>query len=218
MLRSQSRRIAAAILVAALSAACTEVRETSPKRTATEQLLLSTAADRAIDGLSVNLPAGTRVYVDESRFDAYDKGYAIGAIRDRLLAGGANLVNSRGEADAIVEIRSGALSINQSDSLVGLPSYKVPIPLAGDLETPELALLKQTRRRGIAKIAITAYWTKTGALADRTGPIIGVSGFDDWKLLGIGWHHGDEIPSRLPPDDDADTRAPGKDGSAGADP
>lgn len=95
-------------------------------------------------------------------------------------------MDARDQAEVVVEIRSGALSTNESDTLVGIPSFSIPVPLAGDFETPELAVLKQNQRRGIAKIAFTAYWTATGALADRSEPVIGISGFDDWKFLGLG--------------------------------
>lgn len=207
------------MLVAILAAACSNVRHSAPERTATEQFLLSTAVDRAIERLQVKLPSGTAVFIDAGRFDAYDEDYAIAAVRDRFLRAGCRTVGNRGEAEAVVEIRSGALSTDESDALVGVPSFSVPIPLAGDFQTPELALLKQNRRRGIAKIAFTAYWTANGALADRTDPVIGVSGYDDWKFLGLGWHDGDAVPSGLPPE--SGRRAaepPAENGSAEADP
>lgn len=209
--------IAAAGLLLPLVQGCSSVRETTPDRTATEQILLSRAVDRAVERLEISLPPGTTVYLDPSRFEAYDRGYAVGAIRDRFLASGARMVDARSKADVVVEIRSGALSTDENEALVGIPSFSIPIPLAGDLDTPELALLKQKSRRGIAKIAFTAHWTSSGALADRTEPVIGVSGFDDWKFLGLGWHTGDVMPDALPPqarqprtdDDDAE-----RDGSA----
>ncbi|MEQ8817841.1 MAG: DUF6655 family protein [Thalassobaculum sp.] len=215
----------AAILIATQVAACTSTRRSTPERTATEQILLSTAVDRAVQRLQVGLPAGTAVYIDAGRFEAYDEDYAIAAVRDRFLAAGCRIAGNRGEAEAVVEIRSGALSTDESDALVGIPSFSIPIPLAGDFDTPELALLKQNRRRGIAKIAFTAYWTASGALADRTDPIIGIAGYDDWKFLGLGWHDGDVIPSDLPPEagrrrDERPEKGglPEKSGSAEADP
>lgn len=199
MTRPQALRTAAASLLAALALGCSSTRETTPQRTATEQILLSRAVDRAVERLKISLPPGTTVYLDPSRFEAYDRGYAVSAIRDRFLASGARMVDARSEAQVIVEIRSGALSTDENEALVGIPSFSLPIPLAGDLETPELALLKQNSRRGIAKIGFTAHWTSNGALADRTEPVIGISGYDDWKFLGLGWHEGDVMPDTLPP-------------------
>ncbi|HEY9568175.1 MAG TPA: DUF6655 family protein [Thalassobaculum sp.] len=204
-------------IIATVATGCSSVRRTTPERTATEQILLSRAVDRALERLEISLPPGTTVYMDPSRFEAYDRGYAISALRDRLLVSGVHMVDVRDDAEVVVEIRSGALSTNENEALIGIPSFSLPIPLAGDLKTPELAVVKQTSRRGIAKIAFTAYWTSDGALADRTDPVIGISGYDDWKFLGLGWHEGDVMPNQLPPRPEP---APGtgpaaeKDGSA----
>lgn len=178
---------------------CTDIRKSNPDRTATEQLLLSTAVDRAVAKLGLGLPAETTAFVDESYFEAYDQGYAVAAIRDGLLADGVRLTTVRERADVIVEIRTGGLSIDQARSLIGLPAFDIPVPLAGDLSVPEVALMSRDRRRGVAKVAITAYWRDTGDLAGRAPPIIGVSGYDDWSVLGLGWRDGDEFATE-PPD------------------
>ena len=98
MIPSNARRTAAAVLLALVATGCSESRESAPGRTATEQYLLSTATDRAVTRLAVALPAGTRVFVDPSRFESYDRGYAIGAIRDRFLASGVHLTDNRADA------------------------------------------------------------------------------------------------------------------------
>lgn len=218
MTKPPAIRVVGATLLATLMLGCASSRETSPQRTATEQILLSRAVDRAVERLTIALPPGTSVYLDPSRFEAYDRGYAVSAIRDRFLASGARMVDTRDAAEVVVEIRSGALSTDENEALVGIPSFALPIPLAGDLETPELALLKQSSRRGIAKIGFTAHWTSNGALADRSEPVIGISGYDDWKFLGLGWHEGDVMPGELPPQagsSEIDTpAAPEKDGPA----
>ena len=132
----------ACLMVLALAlGACTSARETLPQRTATEQLLLSSAVDHALDRLDLQVPRGTRLWVDAGYFDAFDEGYAIGAIRDELLRRGGRLVRSRDEADAVVEIRAGALSVDEAQTLVGIPSVAVPVPLTGVVDTPELSLL-----------------------------------------------------------------------------
>ena len=193
------------LAVLALCTGCTETRRSDPERTAEEQLLLSTAVDRAVDAVTLNIPKGTKVFVDASRFEAYDKSYAISAFRDRVLESGAHLVSQLNDAEVIVEIRSGALSTDGSKTIVGIPSFDVPIPLAGDLSVPELSLASRRQRLGVAKVAYTAYWRESGALADRTEPVQGVAGYKDWQVIGFGWRSGDElitgeIPDTLPPE------------------
>ncbi|HUL07068.1 MAG TPA: DUF6655 family protein [Candidatus Acidoferrum sp.] len=179
-------------------AGCSTPRESEPPRTATEQLLISTAVDRALDGLQLKIPEGTKLWVDATDFDGYDQKYAVGAIRDRLLHEGARLVADRGQADAVVEIRAGALSTNSDDLLIGLPSMVLPIPLAGPAKTPELALAKKDHDEGVAKIGITAYDAKTGALESYSpaAPIYGYSSRTRWMVLSlVRWGHSD-----IPPD------------------
>ncbi|WPZ32623.1 DUF6655 family protein [Thalassobaculum sp. OXR-137] len=190
---SRTGRLAIPLAILALCTACTESRRSDPERTAEEQLLLSTAVDRAVDGVTLNVPKGTKVFVDASRFEAYDKSYAISAFRDRVLESGAHLVSQLADAQVIVEIRSGALSTDGSRTIVGIPSFDVPIPLAGDLSVPELSLASRKQRLGVAKVAYTAYWRESGALADRSEPIQGVAGYRDWEFIGFGWRSGDTL-------------------------
>ena len=96
-------------------AGCITERGTSPLRTATEELLISTAADRAAGKLAEQIPANIRAYLD-AYIDAPDGIYATRAIRDRLLRRGIVLADDRTAADVIIEVRSGALS---TDALKG---------------------------------------------------------------------------------------------------
>ncbi|MGE0095275.1 MAG: DUF6655 family protein [Alphaproteobacteria bacterium] len=117
-------------MIAALGAltGCTIDRETSPERTATEQLMLSVAADRAAEQLTFGMPEGTKVFVDSTNFDAYDGKYAIAKIRSRVLETGANLVNEKEKAGAILEIRSGTLSTDDHVSLSASPVSRFRFP------------------------------------------------------------------------------------------
>lgn len=203
-------RIAFIAIAAALAVSgCTTARESSPQRTATEQLLISTAADRAAERLALRIPQGARVFVDAGNFEGIDSKYAIGAIRDYLLKTGARLVADRGNADTVVEIRSGALSVDEKQLLVGIPQMNIPIPLAGSFSFPEIALFKKRDREGIAKFAATGYGATDGNLVDSSGPQYGYSRQTDWVvLLFLSWTSSDvtpEEPDASPPADKAAT-------------
>ena len=131
-----------ALILAMLAlSACTTVRETIPQRSATEQLLISTAVDRAVDGMDLKIPAGTKVFLEAGQLDSSDGKYAAGAIKERLLRSGANLVTDAGRADAIVEVRAGALSIDDKKTVVGTDTFNLPVPFAGEAVTvPQIAL------------------------------------------------------------------------------
>jgi len=172
---------------------CTTIRSTDPQRTATEQLLISTAADHAAQSLVLTIPKGTHVFVDATNFEGYDSKYAIGAIRDHVLQQGLLLVNDKGAADTIVEIRAGALSVDDRSILVGIPQINLPLPLTGStLPIPEIALFKRMTQQGIAKFAATAYDAKKGNLISSSSPLPSAS-FDRKTtfLFVISWSNDD---------------------------
>src|SRR5882672_10801116 len=103
----------AILLCAVFLAGCTTSRSTAPLRTASEQLLLSAAADRAAAQLSLGIPKGTRIFVDTRYFQGYDDGYAIAAIRTQMLKNGLMVVDDRPQAEAVIMVSSGALSTDQ---------------------------------------------------------------------------------------------------------
>lgn len=178
-------------------AGCSTSNQTTTERSATEQLLLSTAADRAAARLTLALPKGTRAYLNTADFDAIDGRYAIGAIRDSLLQQGINLVSDPATADTIIAVRSGALAIDQHQTLVGIPAWGLPIPLAGQLNTPEIALYKNATLQGVAKFAATAFDAKQGQLQDATGPQYGYShSTENVVLFFIAWDTDDLVPDR----------------------
>jgi hypothetical protein len=190
------RAIAIACLTALLAGGCTTSRETEPARTATEQLLISNAADRAAAHLNFNLPGGAKVFVDATNFEGTDAKYAIGAVRNQLLRHGAALVPERKDAEAVVEVRAGALSIDKHQTLIGIPQFNIPIPLAGSGFTfPEIALFKVDQRRAIAKFAAVGYGAKDGKHIESVTPQYGVSHKTQWTvLLFINWSRTDAIP------------------------
>jgi hypothetical protein len=181
-------RLIAVLTLFLIVGACSTVRDTLPARAATEQLLLSAAVDRAARQLTLNIPRDKKVYVDSQYVEGYDSKYAAGAIRDSLLRQGIRLINTRADADTIVEARVGALSIDERRRLVGIPDTELPIPLSGQLKTPEIAFFKKHQWKGIAKLAVTAYDAKSGVLVDSSAPQYGSSDKTDWViLLFISW-------------------------------
>src|SRR5262245_27304100 len=93
---------------------CVMTRITEPPRSAVEQLLISTAADRSLGLASFDLFKGKKVFIDATYFESYDKPYVIGTLRDLLSTQGALLTTNATVADIVVEPRSGALSTDSS--------------------------------------------------------------------------------------------------------
>src|SRR6516162_497644 len=105
---------------------CHSLKVSEPKRTATEQLLLSTAADRGLQGVDLAPLRGKKVFLEEQYFRSYDQAYILGAIRELISRNGAFLVRKIDDAEIIVEARCGGLGIDTRTTLFGIP--EIPIP------------------------------------------------------------------------------------------
>jgi hypothetical protein len=198
VLREVKIPLGAVVLAATLLAGggCTQTILTAPQRSATEQLLLSAAADRAIASTNFSMFSGKKVFVDISNFDSYDSKYAIGAIREALSRAGAFLVRNETNSDIIIEARSGALSIDAASTLVGMPSAGVPVPLAGAVSIPELAFYKSEKQFSLAKLALLAYETRGGKYVYSSGPMIGKAYNHHYSVIGFITFTTSDIPAK----------------------
>lgn len=163
---------------------CLQTRISEPPRTAVEQLLISTAADRSLHAVEWRLFDGKRVFVETNYFQSYDHPYVLGSIRNLLSIHGALLATNVNDANIVIEPRSGALSTDSSSSLLGMPSIPVPIPFAGTFTSPEVALLKSDRLFSTAKIALFAYNQGSRKHFYSSGPLVGRASHKYYKFLG----------------------------------
>lgn len=188
---------------AGLVAACASTSETNPSRTATEQLLIARAADKAVEGLRLPVPVGTRVFVDDAFFRAENASYAISAIRSALSEAGYALANDRTSADAVFELRAGALSLEQMRRVVGLPPLAVPINESFNVVSiPELSVYSRRDRVGVAEFSGFLYDGKTGAPLGAVMPMIGEYRIRSHKvLMVIAWGQQSVDPGESDPGD-----------------
>lgn len=187
----------AATLTLLLLTGCGSVRETLPARSAMEQLLVSTAADRAIAELAVEPFANKAVYVDPANLDCLDKPYVLQQIRTALRAGGARIVDSRDKAELVLEPASGAMSLNKRDMLFGIPALPLPFQFGGQtLKLPEVPLWKTITYRGRAKLLFSIVDARTGAMVADVGHCYGKARDSYWWLLIIGPMRHTDLPDR----------------------
>ena len=130
--------LASAVALLAL-VGCGTTRSTDSMRTATEQLLISDAIDRAVQTVDFKPLAGQTVYLDDSRLEeVVDRDYLVSTLRQHLLASGCTLKDVRDEADFIVEARAGAVGTDRNDLLFGIPA---------DERAADFAVVRACRRR-----------------------------------------------------------------------
>jgi hypothetical protein len=156
------RRAALLLLVALVLAGCGTTRMSDSKRTATEQLLVSEAIERAVMRIDVRPLAGQRVFLDTAFLDDVSDGkYLTSALRHQLLASGCMLATDRDSAAVVVEARAGTIGTDRSSVVVGLPATSMTLN-GHDTSTPELAIAKRSEQRGVAKLSVYAYERATG--------------------------------------------------------
>lgn len=174
-----------------LLAGCVTNKVTVTARSATEQLLLSTATDHALTNSGLEMFSSRKVFLDSSYFDSYDSKYVVGTIRDCLSRVGALVEDTSSNSDVIIEARSGGLAINQSEIMFGIPSITVPVPLAGPVQTPEVAFYKVEKELTYAKFALLARNRKSTAHVYSSGSLDGKSYDKHFRLLFVSWHRTD---------------------------
>ncbi|ABC21060.1 hypothetical protein Rru_A0255 [Rhodospirillum rubrum ATCC 11170] len=181
-----------AALLALPLAACSSEHQSLSAKSAEEQLLIAVASDRAAEALARALPDQGAVFIDPINFEGVEGKYAIGAIRESLARRGMRLASDRAQADRVIEVRTGAMAVEGSDLLFGVPGLSAPVPLAGALETPEVALFKKETMQGMTRLTAASFDRQSGALTGATGPRFGFSHKTKWTaLLVFTWQSSD---------------------------
>ena len=166
-------------LMAVTLTGCGTTKWSDTSRTATEQMLISNAMDRAVGKMNFQALFNKTVYIDSSAIDAAtDSKYLISTVRQHLLASGAKVLDKekKDEADYIVELRAGTVGTDRNDLMVGIPSFSVPTGwsseiLAGTTAVPEIAIYKKTDQRAVVKVAAFVYNRKTNSPLWQSGNI-----------------------------------------------
>jgi hypothetical protein len=190
MLRLSS--FVAAVSVGCLTAlaGCGTTRTSNTARTATEQLLISDAVDRAVQSIDFTVLRGETVYFDEKPLgEAVDKLYLISSFRQHLLASGCVLKDAKDQAAYVVEPRVGAVGTDSYDLLFGIPAVNVPqVSVAPALPAaiPEIPFAQRRDQQGIAKIAAFAYRRESGERVWQSGIAEVRSTANDIWVLGAG--------------------------------
>lgn len=157
--------LAVGLLALWLQLGCGTTRWSDTARTATEQLLISNAIDRAVSEFDFAVLAGKEVFFDASYLrGTTDENYIVSSLRQHMLANGCILRESKEQAEYVIEARSGGVGTDRSDLLFGVPSVSVPsvpgVPLPSTI--PEIPFAKSTNQKAVAKIAVFAYNRETG--------------------------------------------------------
>ena len=174
--------IAASLIVGGLlaSGGCAgySAKITASPRAGSEQLLLTGTADRAIDCLDFGPITGARVFLDDSRVEAADKGWITFALRRAMARRGLTVVDSKAEAQVIVEAAVAAYGTDEVDSRLVLPSLTTfaGVPIAAPSTTN--AISRRSRQDAVVKLALVAFDAPTRRLVWESGTVLRTAASD----------------------------------------
>ncbi len=180
------------VSISLMSTGCHTSKLTEPPRTVAEMVMLSHAADQAIAQLDLDPVQGKKVFLDASYFESVDGKYVIGALREAIAIHGGILVDQLDASQWVMELRNRGLGMDTRSALFGLPAMEIPVPFAGRVASPELALYKANLADSIASFAVVVYDRQEGLMLATASEGEGMSMFNQYQLLGfIKWRSTD---------------------------
>jgi hypothetical protein len=193
---------------------CATIRVTDPAETADQQFLESEATRLAVQRINVDQLRDRKVFVDTTYLTTIRENseslsfkqvpqqylFLVAELRARLLMSGVRLVDKKQDAEIVVEARTGGISVNRLDYLLGLANVTIPTEGVASIPftTPELALLKSSKQFGFASIAIVAYWRDSGEVVASSGPFVGRTNRQDYWIFGVALRPVGNIPPAQP--------------------
>ena len=181
--RFAARRIAWALLgPIVLLGGCATIKESDTARTGIEQLLISSAVDRALDKIDFTPVHSAKVYVEPKHLDCVDKEYVLVALHHRLLAQNCTLVDKPEDADVQMEISSGSVGTDRQDLFIGIP--EIPLAPPSPIAIPKLSLFNRSKSMGTAKLLVVAFDSKSRAAGDELGLCFGPLGLQEHDRAG----------------------------------
>jgi hypothetical protein len=171
---------------------------TTKSRSATEQLLISDAVDRAIAIIDFSPLADKTVFLDTKYLVAV-KGigfvnteYVTSSLRQQMLASGCLLQEKVEDAEYVVEARIGALGTDSHEVTYGIPPSSglahatELVPGAPRVPIPDLSVAKKEDLLGASKVAVFAYHRETKIPVWQSGMSVATSNARDSYVLGMG--------------------------------
>ena len=182
--------LALALLAGLASGCVNKQRMTQPAQSVGEQLLLSTAIDRTLSELdmeAIGRLKGFKVYLSTTYLKALDQEYLIGSLRDLLFSSGVLVVDDPEQAQMIVEVRSGANSLDSATVTAGIAEDQaLPNPVTGaPVALPELALFKKENNVSVTTVALVAYHADTRVHVFSSGTLLGGAYDRHYQILGL---------------------------------
>ena len=174
---------------------CATIKESDTARTGIEQLLISSAVDRALDKVDFKPVRGAKVFVEPKHLDCVDKEYVLVALHHRLLAQNCTLTEKPEDADVQLEISSGGVGTDRQDLFIGIP--EIPLAPPSTIAIPKLSLFNRSKAIGTAKLLVVAFDSKSRQPVINTGYVLARADFKNTTVLAAGGVQSGSVETEL---------------------
>jgi len=179
--------VGAALLASLLSTGCVgSIRDTTTPRSAHEMLLVSTAAQRAIQTYDATALKTRRVFMDLALFDPIDKNYVQSSLRYHLANAGVIISDKADDCDVVMEVRNASLGLWDGDFVLGIPQMPMSAQGSPSVLLPPLYAFRRLSHQGFAKFQLWLYDPKKKIYLGRSQDLWGTSYYNQWWVFGIG--------------------------------
>ena len=161
---------------------CASTVTSNTARTAKEQILLSEAIDQSLAKVDFSPMNRQKVYVEEKYLECVDKTYVVGSVRHRIMRAGGTIAGKAEDATVVMELRSGGVGTDTSESYLGTPEIALP----GMLTVPEIRIIEKKSQFGFAKLGIVAYDASGDQILGSGGVTLAQSDDNNVTAFGIG--------------------------------
>jgi len=172
---------------------------TTKSQLATQQLLTSDAIDRTVAQIDFSVLSGQSVYFDPQYIDGFKpigfitNKYIISALRQQMFAAKCIVMETRDEADYIIEARVGALGTDEHDVTYGLPASSMLSTAAAIVSSspviptiPEVSIARRQEQMGATKINVFAYHRESKTPVWQSGNNTATSYAKSFWIFGAG--------------------------------
>ncbi len=173
-------------LTVLLSGCAAQRTLTQTPRSATEQLLLSAAAERSATQIAGPDVHGARVYLEVSGLTK-DAEFAREIVASELQTRGAVIVMEATKATHTVRIVVQALGTDQTEAFVGVPAMSGLIPI------PEITLFKRNRQTARSRLRFTVIDALTGQTIGQVQEVEGKTVFTRLTILAFTFEWSDVV-------------------------
>lgn len=160
---------------------------------------MSDAVDATVAKIDFQALASKRVYFDSTYLKTVksqiliDSDYVLSSLRQQMVSHGVLLVESRDEAELIVEARIGALGLDGHNVVYGIPASNALSSASAALTStpiipplPEVSFARKEAKTGAAKLAVFAYEKESREPYWQSGIAKATSNSRDTWVLGVG--------------------------------